>query len=1619
MQADHEICSRVSTQIGATRVKKRMASLRSIGFGLLLLGQLSLAQSGASGGDTETTNPTGRTIRAGARNPESGLLAEAHEFFIEGQRLFIDRKFMDAAQQFEDARKSSKESDDPIGEAMMSGWMGQCYANVGQNDSALQAFTERLLQFRRIYGEDDHVMVATSLNDVAYCLNSQGRPAEALPNYQKALRMRQRLFKGDHFLVAASLDGVAFCLNALGRSTEALPKFQEALEMNRRLFQGDHSSVATNLYNVATCLSSLGRFQEALRVCEASLEMNQRLFGHDHPNVATSLNGVASCLDSLGRSTEALPKHQEALEMNRRLFQGDHPFVASNLNNVANSLFSLGRFDEALPKFQEALEMSKRLYDGDHPYVAYGLSSVATCLLSLGRPAEALSMHRESLEMGHRLYEGDHPQVAISLHNTALSLGSLGRLSEALSKLLEALEMRRRLFEGDHPEVALSLNGVADCLASLGRHDEAILKRQETLEMHKRLFEGDHPRVAICLQKVAYSLDALGRSSEALAKHQDAFVMLQRLFQGDHPDVAAGLAKIGSCLEKLGRPTEALAQHQASLEMNQRLFKGDHPLVAICLNHLALCLDDSLGRSSEALTRYQESLEMNQRLYEGDHPELATSLACVAAGLTSIGRSSEALPLHREALEMRHRLFQGNHPDIASSLNSLASSLISLGRSAEALPKLQEALEKRQRLFEGDHPDVALSLNNLAGCLQGLGRFPESLSKQQEALAMYQRIYEGDHPYVAGSLDNLASCLGALDRSSEALPKFQEALEMKQRIFEEDHPATAVSLNNLAHCLHRLGRTSEALPKFQKNLEMMQRVFDSDHVYVAQSLANVASCLSELGRLDEALPKHRESLVMHQRLSSPFTFHSACNLGIYLLGVGDLREAADAFLVAINEIEKAREVVGGDEWDRARYFAQVLSRSGAYEGMVETQLRLDRPDTALEFLERGRCRGLLDLLERGKLIEDVVRLAKETSRNQSASDQVELDGALVVLQEFRPKVADWENQIRSLRGQKSQTKAERGERIAALEQQVSKARRRIDMARRVIYNVVRTALDLDAKSAVELQDLVGQKQRLLIYSVTDRVIRLWIVPPLGNDQSIRVFDLQSPDNQKEPLRRSDLQQAVERFVDGMLQEAGVKRGEFNANEHVALGKRLFDSLIPEGIWEEIRQLEFVYLVPDDALHRLPFETLIVDQTEQKNNRARNRARSRRYWLDEGPPIVYGPSATVLLNRRKAREDQLERGPPMGKAVLLGDPIYHRAKERQVPIPEQGVAVVGVEAESKAANLGIRAGAVITEYAGQSIPNLDAFLKITKDFAAEQAFSQAPQQATLSFWLDGEVSEEQEIDAGRIGVKLENLNERIRLRFARGGPLNATGAIVTRSTFLDRYGRLERLDGTRAEVMRIYESLVGAPFSDSVSAADRASQRGDDSRASKTVSALLGQDATRTELFKRFDDEKTIKYRFLHLATHGLVSEDASKASYSGLALAQPPVPTQSDFGFLTLRDLFDNWWGKLARTELVVLSACDTHRGRIESGEGVYGLPWGFMYAGTPSVVASLWQVSDESTAELMGDFYDRIQRSSKKATRNEKPLKLSAFTEARKSLRKNYPEPFFWAPFIYMGDPR
>jgi CHAT domain-containing protein len=147
-----------------------------------------------------------------------------------------------------------------------------------------------------------------------------------------------------------------------------------------------------------------------------------------------------------------------------------------------------------------------------------------------------------------------------------------------------------------------------------------------------------------------------------------------------------------------------------------------------------------------------------------------------------------------------------------------------------------------------------------------------------------------------------------------------------------------------------------------------------------------------------------------------------------------------------------------------------------------------------------------------------------------------------------------------------------------------------------------------------------------------------------------------------------------------------------------------------------------------------------------------------------------------------------------------------------------------------------------------------------------------------------------------------------------------------------------------------------------------------------------------------------KYRVIHVATHGLLN--AERPQFTGVVLSL--VGNKTHDGFVRTDEVFNLRLG----SPLVMLSACETGLGKEKRGEGVMGLTRAFMYAGAPTVGVSLWSVADKSTADLMTDFYKRLlttnDTTSSSALRGAQLAMISG---------KKYSAPFFWAPFVLVGD--
>jgi tetratricopeptide (TPR) repeat protein len=170
-------------------------------------------------------------------------------------------------------------------------------------------------------------------------------------------------------------------------------------------------------------------------------------------------------------------------------------------------------------------------------------------------------------------------------------------------------------------------------------------------------------------------------------------------------------------------------------------------------------------------------------------------------------------------------------------------------------------------------------------------------------------------------------------------------------------------------------------------------------------------------------------------------------------------------------------------------------------------------------------------------------------------------------------------------------------------------------------------------------------------------------------------------------------------------------------------------------------------------------------------------------------------------------------------------------------------------------------------------------------------------------------------------------------------------------------------------------------------------------------ALLGADATVANLWKAIRAER--RWRAVHFACHALVDAEG-RGGRAALAL----TATEGGDGLLTAGDVFD----ASVPADLVVLSACDTSRGRVVGGEGVLGLVRAFMYSGAPRVLASLWKVDDAATHALMTKFYETWNpRAGAPGKDAAEALRLA---QEHVRSQEKWRHPRFWAAWVLWGLP-
>ncbi|MCY1015909.1 CHAT domain-containing tetratricopeptide repeat protein [Pyxidicoccus sp. MSG2] len=944
--------------------------------------------------------------------------------------------------------------------------------------------------------------------------------------------------------------------------------------------------------------------------------------------------------------------------------------------------------------------------------------------------------------------------------------------------------------------------------------------------------------------------------------------------------------------------------------------------------------------------------------------------------LNEAAKYAEAVPLIERALELRESILGRTHLEVASCLNLLGEVHQEQGSYARAEPLLQHALAIREATLGNSHPDVAFSLHDLASIYKDQGLYARAEPLFQRALVILEATLGKSHPHVATALTSVAFLYRDQGLYARAEPLFQRALAITEAAYGSSHPHVAISLHNLALLYKVQGLYAQAEPLSQRALPILEAAYGKSHPFVANALNNLASLYWYQGLYTRAEPLFQRALAISEAAygsSHPEIATSLNNLATIYRDQGLYARAEPLFQRAL----VIRETILGKNHpfvahslhnlallykDQGLYaqaeplFQRALAISEAAYGSSHPEIATSLNNLATIYRDQGLYARAEPLFQRALAIREAILGKNHPLVALSLNDlarlhlaQRDLVGALLLFK--RAFVASELHLRQQVFGFSEARLASSLRLLHEDEERLYSVVREHPEDAYVRYLAFSAALLRKGRSIEELADTSRIIFRNLEEADHESFERLRALRT-----QFSALTLAGPGS----LSPTDYQQRLKELTD----QATVI--EEHLSRRSAPLRALSALPLPDEVIGHVAQtlpkngalIEFIAyrdrpLVPTPGTHAtkhpgqlryLAFLLFADGRTEAID-------------LGPGEPI---DAAALHLHGALARNSASYHLAARAFYKLAFRPLLpHLGKVQRLFLsPDGQLNLVPFAALHDGRRFLVDALDITYLTSGKDLlPHPEVSAAVTSvviignpDFISRPAASTV---ATLSTLVPAERSASLEAFFSREVVEVDS-------------PYTP-------------------LPGTQKEAETIHQLLPQAQL-------------------------LLGSKATKHALLTL--DTPGL----LHIATHGFFREDAEGALLpdpllrSGLVLAGASSPQEQsgpryrEDSIVTALELAGlDLWG----TQLVVLSACDTGRGDIKPGQGVYGLRRALVSAGTESLVTSLWKVNDETSRELMESYYRNLLAGQRRA---------EALRTAMKALRQKHPKPYSWAPFIFIG---
>ena len=1092
------------------------------------------------------------------------------------------------------------------------------------------------------------------------------------------------------------------------------------------------------------------------------------------------------------------------------------------------------------------------------------------------------------------------------------------------------------------------------------RYEDAIARGEHALALREAVLGEAHPDVASCLVLLGSYHLLRGNLVRAEPLLQRALTLQEAALGPHHPDIARTLTHLAHVYQPVRPyPVQGLTERAKplivrALAIREKAFGGNHPLVAESLIDLA-----SLS-SEGAEPLLQRALALKEATLGPHHPDIARTLMHLAGLHTSRSAYARAEQLLQRALALRETALGKHHLLVADVLGALIESHWIQGLSARAEPLLQRALAIWEAALDQNPPDVATALIVIASTHSHRGAPARAEQFYERAIAIQEAALGKNHFLVADTLHRYAWTCSIQGLYSRTEQLYERVVAIREATFGKNHPVVAYPLASLGNLYLAQGLYARAEPLHLRALAIRQAAHGETNYTVALSLGHIGKLYMAQGSYARAQPYLERALALMEKT----TGGSAILLARPLWGLGNLyrlqglyRRAEPLLWRALATSEAAYGKNHPDAAESLHELADLYSAQGLYgraRPLYERALAI-REATFGEHHPRGA--EVLNQLAVGQLAQHRLTQALPLLTRALAMSEQRLRQETLGLSEthlahvLQLQRTDEERLYALLRAHPEDPRVQRLALGAALLLKGRSVEESADISR-TIYRGLGTQ---DRATFERLRALRGQLAQRSLQSRR-------ALPLAAHQRHLEELSAQATALETDLARRSAPLRAllarpspaelVDRVAAALPRDSAL----------LELISYVDRPLVPRpGVPEAQRTGQPRYL----ALVLFPDATLRVQD------------------LGPAEPI---DAAASHLRHALANRDAAFQAPAQALHQRVFPPLRPLlgTTRRLFVSPDGQLALVPFAALHDGQRFLVDAfdftylpsGRNLLPRPQESASPSSVVVLADPDFSAPPSALPPPSsQEDAPAW------------ARRASVErsLSTLREHLTRQSWAPVPL----------------------PGTRQEAESIQRLLPQAQL-------------------------FLGPEATKARLLSLPPPG------ILHLATHGfflgeapaptdsravghfgamgevpLATPPSDPMLRSGLVLAgaSPPAPSgpspappPPDSGLVTALELAGlNLWG----TQLVVLSACDTGRGDVKPGQGVYGLHRAFLVAGAETVVMSLWKVNDETTRALMERYYAHLLAGQGRAT---------ALREAMRALRREQPHPHHWAPFIAMG---